>query len=98
MLHFIEVEKGFADTRAVGPISLEIKDRRTTVLLGASGSGKSTLVRLANGLVAPSKGEVRFDGQRVDAESAPRLRQRMGYVIQEGGLFPHLTARQNVTL
>ncbi len=98
MLRFIDVEKRFADAPGVGPLSLEIKDKRTTVLLGESGSGKSTLIRLANGLVAPTKGEVRFADERVDAKSAPRLRQRMGYVIQEGGLFPHLTARQNVTL
>src|SRR5262249_50180336 len=68
--------------------------RRTTVLLGQSGSGKSTLLRLMLGLLRPDAGTVSFDGEPV----RPELRLRMGYVVQDGGLFPHLTARGNVAL
>ncbi len=70
----------------------------TTVLIGPSGCGKSTLLKLINGLLVPDAGEVRFDGTRLTPQNAQGLRRRMGYVIQEGGLFPHLTARDNVEL
>ena len=68
------------------------------VLLGPSGSGKSTLLRLITGLARPSAGEVRLWGQIVSPRTIGALRRRLGYVIQEGGLFPHLTAGANVTL
>ena len=68
------------------------------VLLGPSGSGKSTLLRLLTGLSLPSAGEVRLWGQALSARTIGALRRRLGYVIQEGGLFPHLTAGANVTL
>jgi osmoprotectant transport system ATP-binding protein len=71
---------------------------RTTVLIGPSGCGKSTLLRLMIGLQSPDAGSVRFAGEPLDEQQLPRLRQRMGYVIQDGGLFPHLTARDNIAL
>jgi osmoprotectant transport system ATP-binding protein len=70
----------------------------TSVLLGPTGSGKSTLLRLLTGLSRPSEGEVLLWGQPVTPETIGPLRRRMGYVIQEGGLFPHLTAEENVVL
>ena len=78
----------------LGPIDLELEAGSTTVLLGTSGAGKSTLLRMLNGLVAPDAGEVLFRGRPL----APPLRLEMGYVVQGGGLFPHLTAEQNVAL
>ena len=69
-----------------------------SVLLGPTGSGKSTLLRLMTGLSQPSEGEVLLWGQPVNPLTIGALRRRIGYVIQEGGLFPHLTAAQNVTL
>jgi osmoprotectant transport system ATP-binding protein len=68
------------------------------VLLGPSGSGKSTLLRLLTGLSRPSAGEVLLWGQALSPPTIGPLRRRLGYVIQEGGLFPHLTAGANVTL
>jgi osmoprotectant transport system ATP-binding protein len=68
------------------------------VLLGPSGSGKSTLLRLLTGLSRPSAGEVLMWGEALTPPSMGPLRRRLGYMIQEGGLFPHLTARANVTL
>src|SRR2546428_7520267 len=68
------------------------------VLLGPTGSGKSTLLRLLTGLSRPSEGEVRLWGQALSPRTIAALRRRMGYVIQEGGLFPHMTAAANVTL
>jgi osmoprotectant transport system ATP-binding protein len=68
------------------------------VLLGPSGSGKSTILRLLTGLARPSAGEVRLWGEALAPRTIGPLRRRLGYVIQEGGLFPHLTAGDNVTL
>jgi osmoprotectant transport system ATP-binding protein len=68
------------------------------VLLGESGGGKSTLLRLMAGLLFPDSGEILFEGARLTPENAPALRRRMGFGLQSGGLFPHLTAADNVTL
>ncbi|WP_224363568.1 ATP-binding cassette domain-containing protein [Hyalangium versicolor] len=94
------VSKRFGVTQALRPVSLKLPPGRTTVLLGPSGCGKSTLLRLMNGLLRPDTGRVLFDGQPLASEQAAVLavRQRMGYALQGGGLFPHLTARQNVDL
>jgi osmoprotectant transport system ATP-binding protein len=79
-------------------ISLSVGEGETVVLLGRSGSGKTTVLKVANGLVRPDRGEVRFEG-RPSAEQDPiALRRRMGYVIQDGGLFPHWTVEANVGL
>lgn len=93
-----DIEKVYAGRRALGPISLEVPPGRTTVLIGPSGCGKSTLIRLLIGLIEPDKGAVTFHGIPVCSKTARNVRLRVGYVIQDGGLFPHLTARGNVTL
>jgi osmoprotectant transport system ATP-binding protein len=93
-----EVEKVYAGRPVLGPLSLKLPDGRTTVLIGPSGCGKSTLLRLLIGLVVPDAGAVVFDGVPVTPDTARSVRLRVGYVIQDGGLFPHLTARGNVTL
>ncbi len=98
MLSLAQVSKSYRGTPALHPLSLALTPARTTVLIGPSGCGKSTLLRLMIGLIAPDSGTITFGGAVLDARSAPALRRRMGYVIQEGGLFPHLTARANVEL
>jgi osmoprotectant transport system ATP-binding protein len=92
------VAKRYAGRTALGPLSLEIPVGRTTVLIGPSGCGKSTLLRILIGLIQTNDGTVTFDGAPVTAETARAVRLRTGYVIQDGGLFPHLTARGNVSL
>jgi osmoprotectant transport system ATP-binding protein len=87
------VKKAYGTQLAVD-VDLDIARGRSTVLLGPSGSGKSTLLRLLMGLLRPDAGEVSFDGAPLDAAA----RGRIGYVIQEGGLFPHLTSAENVAL
>ena len=98
MLVLTNVSKRFDSTVALEPTSLSIATGRTTALIGPSGCGKTTLLRLMLGLSWPDDGEVRFDGQRLTPNNLIAVRRRLGYVIQEGGLFPHITARQNVTL
>ena len=79
-------------------INLEVRQGETCVLLGRSGCGKTTLLKTVNGLIEPAGGEIRFQG-KTSAEWDPiALRRRMGYVIQEGGLFPHWTVSANVGL
>ena len=92
------VRKSFAGREALASIDLTIAANRTTVFLGPSGCGKSTLIRLLLGLARPDSGTVTFSGQAVTPAAAPGLRRRMGYVVQDGGLFPHLTAAGNAAL
>jgi osmoprotectant transport system ATP-binding protein len=92
------VEKRYGGATALGPVDLAFPAGRTTALIGPSGCGKSTVLRLLIGLIPPSTGRVYFDGAPLMPEAYRLARRRIGYVIQEGGLFPHLTARRNVTL
>ncbi|RJS23896.1 ABC transporter ATP-binding protein [Corallococcus sp. H22C18031201] len=100
MYELEDVSKRFGSTWALHPLSLTLPSGRTTVLLGPSGCGKSTLLRLLNGLSRPDTGRVLFEGQPLPAEGEPllALRRRVGYALQGGGLFPHLTGTHNVTL
>jgi osmoprotectant transport system ATP-binding protein len=89
------VSKRYGAATALQPTDLAIPAGKTTALIGPSGCGKSTLLRLIVGLIVPSDGEILFEGKPVNPSDI-LLRRRMGYVIQDGGLFPHLTAAQNV--
>jgi osmoprotectant transport system ATP-binding protein len=93
-----EVSKEYAGHSALRATDLEIDAGQTTALIGPSGCGKSTLLRLIVGLIEPSSGSVEVEGEPVSPASVQALRRKMGYVIQDGGLFPHLSAEQNVTL
>ena len=98
MITLDAVSKRYGDEVAVQDISLSVPAEETTVLIGPSGSGKSTLLRFMIGLTRPDTGTVVVGDTQLTATTAPSLRRRMGYVIQEGGLFPHLTGRGNVAL
>jgi osmoprotectant transport system ATP-binding protein len=92
------VSKTFGAKTVLAPTSLAPAAGRTTVLLGPSGCGKSTLLRIMVGLVSPDSGRVLFDGQQLGPANVNEVRHRIGYVIQEGGLFPHLDGARNVRL
>jgi osmoprotectant transport system ATP-binding protein len=98
MIRLENVCKRFGDTTALDSFNLVVPEGQTTVLLGPSGCGKSTLIRIINGLVAPDSGAVNVNDTRLTPGNVLQLHRHMGYVIQQGGLFPHLTARRNVTL
>ena len=98
MLELEGVSKSYDGRTVLAPTDLVVPRGQTTVLLGPSGCGKSTLIRLMIGLIRPDSGPVRFKGTEITPLNARQLRLEMGYVVQDGGLFPHLTAEQNVTL
>jgi osmoprotectant transport system ATP-binding protein len=98
MLELLAVSKSFGPTPVLEEVSLAVAGGQTTVLLGPSGCGKSTLLRMMLGLIRPDRGEVRFGDTPLTAANVRQLRHQMGYVVQDGGLFPHLTAAGNVSL
>jgi osmoprotectant transport system ATP-binding protein len=98
LVQLIDLSKRYADAPALLSTNLSIARGQTTVLIGPSGCGKSTLLRLIVGLVRPDSGKILFNGTLVSPDQVETLRRQIGYVIQEGGLFPHLTARANILL
>src|SRR5579862_4372992 len=98
MIELKGISKRYGDAFAVHPLDLTMPPGQTTALIGPSGCGKSTLLRMIAGLIPPTTGDVFIDGQAVTTDTVLRLRRQIGYVIQDGGLFPHLTAGQNVAL
>src|SRR6058998_2460771 len=98
LVRLVDVSKRYADAAALHPTNLSIEYGKTSVLIGPSGCGKSTLLRLIIRLIQPDSGSITFEGEPITPDNIDTLRRRIGYVIQEGGLFPHLTARSNVVL
>ena len=98
LVQLVDASKRYADAPALQPTNLSIERGKTTVLIGPSGCGKSTLLRLIIHLIEPDSGTISFDGAPITRDNINMLRRRIGYVIQEGGLFPHLTARANILL
>ena len=98
MFRLDSVSKSYGGERALDGVSLTIAPGDTTALIGPSGSGKSTLFGLLTGLMKPDTGIIYFRDQDISRGSIRELRQHIGYVIQDGGLFPHLTGHGNVSL
>jgi osmoprotectant transport system ATP-binding protein len=98
MFELQNISKTYGAVQAVTSLDVTIAPSKTTVLIGPSGCGKSTILGMMIGLVKPDRGEIQFRGTPLSPRELEHMRQRMGYVIQDGGLFPHLTARRNVTL
>src|SRR5919108_5436301 len=95
---FHEITKQYpgASKPAVDAVSFEVPEGSTCMLVGTSGSGKTTLLRMVNRLIEPTSGEIVIDGKNVLAENPIALRRRIGYVIQQVGLFPHLNIAENI--
>ena len=97
MIRFDHVSKTYpGGTRAVEDFSLTVEQGSTTVFLGTSGCGKTTLMRMVNAMVTPTSGRVFVRGRDVAGEDPVRLRRSIGYVLQEGGLFPHRSIADNI--
>lgn len=98
MLKLTGVSKSFGDLQVLQPTSIEFQTGQTSILLGTSGCGKSTLLRLMIGLITPDTGTIQFNDQIVEPKNIEEIRHRIGYMIQDGGLFPHLSVKENVVL
>ena len=98
MLRFSGVSKSYGNKTVVPPFDLTVESGEVLVLLGPSGCGKTTILRMVTGLVKATEGQIVVDDLVLTEDALPDIRRRLGYVIQEGGLFPHLTAAANVTL
>lgn len=98
IVSFRNVSYHFGRNDILRNLSFDVEAGEILVLLGRSGSGKTTVLKLVNGLLLPSEGAVLVEGRPTTAWDPIRLRRRIGYVIQEGGLFPHFTVAENVGL
>src|ERR1700716_2829575 len=95
---FHRVSYAIGSKRVLDELTFDVAEGETLVLLGRSGSGKTTALRLVNGLAFPTSGEVLVEGKPTTAWDPVRLKRRIGYVIQDVGLFPHFDVSQNVGL
>ena len=98
LVSFRDVSFGFGRSLTLHHFSLDVEAGETLVLLGRSGSGKTTALKTVNAILLPTAGEVFVEGRATTAWDPIRLRRRIGYVIQDSGLFPHYTVAQNVAL
>ena len=95
---FDAVDKSFGASQVFRHLSLRLPKDQVTAIVGSSGSGKTTLLQMINGLEAADAGLIEVLGQAVPTQRLESFRRGIGYAVQGAGLFPHLTARQNVTL
>lgn len=98
MIQFRDVTKEFKGNVVLSDISMDINDGELTVLIGPSGCGKTTTLKMINRLIPASKGDIFIDEKNIEEMDKVQLRRNMGYVIQQGGLFPHMTIRQNIEI
>ncbi|MFK4567948.1 ABC transporter ATP-binding protein [Enterococcus sp. UD-01] len=96
MIEFIGVEKKYSAATAVAQLDLTIDDNQFICVIGTSGSGKTTLLRMINRMIAPSTGTIKINGQDTAKLNEDELRRKIGYVIQNIGLFPHMSIRDNI--
>jgi osmoprotectant transport system ATP-binding protein len=98
LVEFRNVSYDIADKRILSGINLSVDASETLVLLGRSGSGKSTALKLTNGMLFPTEGQVLVEGRSTREWDPIKLKRRIGYVIQDVGLFPHFTVARNIGL
>lgn len=98
MIELQKINKSYGSLKVVQNFSLTIPARGITVLIGPSGCGKTTTLEMINGLVKPGSGKIFVGGEDVETTDLIRLRRKIGYVIQEVGLFPHYTVYNNIAL
>lgn len=98
MIEFKNVKKSYKSNVILSNFNLEIEDGKLVVLIGASGSGKTTLLKMINRLISMSGGEILIDNQNINNMDPIELRRSIGYVIQQTGLFPHMTVKENIEI
>lgn len=98
MIKFEDVTKQFKDKKVIKNISLEIQKGKLVAFIGESGCGKTTTLKMINRLIKPSSGKIFINGENIEKEDVITLRRNMGYVIQQTGLFPHMTVKENIEI
>jgi len=98
VIRFEHVSKRFKETAVLSDISFEIEKGMFVAIIGASGCGKTTTLKMINRLIEPTEGKIFINGEDISQKDVIALRRNMGYVIQQTGLFPHMTIRENIEL
>lgn len=98
MLEFRQVTKKIKNTQILKDITLTINDGELVAFIGPSGCGKTTTLKMVNRLLHPTSGTILLNGKDIQKEEVIRLRRNIGYVIQQTGLFPHMTVKENIEL
>lgn len=98
MIQFINVSKAYKEHNVIENINLEINKGELVVLIGPSGCGKTTILKMINRLIEPSDGQIIINGTDIEAQDPIELRRNIGYVIQQTGLFIHMTVRENIEI
>lgn len=98
MIQFINVSKAYKEHNVIENINLEINKGELVVLIGPSGCGKTTILKMINRLIKPSDGQIKINGTDIEAQDPIELRRNIGYVIQQTGLFIHMTVRENIEI
>lgn len=96
MIAFDKVSKVYGEKTVLKEVSFEIKSGEFITILGTSGSGKTTALKMINRLIDASSGQITFDGQDIKTLDPVELRRQIGYVVQQIGLFPHMTVEENI--
>ena len=95
-IQFKHVQKSFGDNLVIPDLSFTVQEGEFVTILGSSGSGKTTLLKMINGLLTPSAGEILIGSKKLADQDLVDLRRHIGYVVQQIGLFPHMTIAQNI--
>ena len=98
MIRFEDVSMSYGEHEVIKNLNLHIKEGQLAVLIGPSGCGKTTTLQLINRLLLPTSGKIYIGGKDISTVEAVQLRRNVGYVIQEIGLFPHMTIKQNIEI
>lgn len=98
MIKFKDISKKFKNTTVLSDISFEIEEGQLVAIIGESGCGKTTTLKMINRLIKPTSGKIYINGEDISMKNVIDLRRNIGYVIQQTGLFPHMTIRENIEL
>ncbi|WP_462424514.1 ABC transporter ATP-binding protein [Fusobacterium ulcerans] len=98
MIEFVDVNKNFGEYHIIKNLSMKIEKGKITVIIGSSGCGKTTTLKMINKLIIPTSGKIYIDGEDISQKDTIKLRRNIGCVIQQTGLFPHMTVKENIEL
>ena len=98
MIHFEQISKSYKTKKVLNQVTFSIKDGSLVAIIGESGCGKTTLLKMVNRLIKPTSGKIYIDDKDISTMDEVALRRKIGYVIQQTGLFPHMTVKENIEL